>query len=961
MNPCPLDAASATPATRVLCATTRLAAELRQRHGRLQAAQGRKSWAALDCCTLGQWLAALRQQWLLRGTVPLPELARTPLSELQARELWQRLIAQQLGPEAPLLFDLPALAQSAQQALALQFVWRIEVGAPPLAAEAQQYLIWRSDFLAHCAAQGWATVEQLDAATVAALAELEHAPAGPGWPQRLLLAGFHRLSPLLNTLLQQLQRLGLQVQNLADEPVAERIELRSYPDAAAECLAAAQWAQAQLAADAHSRIAIVAPDLRALRLPLHDALQDALAPELLHPQRAQVPPPFNLTLGAPLAEQALVGAALALLQCLAQADALEQRDIGLLLRHPYWSAPEEALARAHLEQQMRSELPARLSLEQWLAWAAAKPESPASAQPATPAWLQHVQQLHQLAASAHAASRLPSQWAALLPSWLEQAGWLHGRSLSSPEYQAQQAWLEALDELGRLDACSGPLPLRGWLQRLRALCGERIFQPQSVGQPRLQVLGALEASGQRFDAVWVLGLHAAVWPPPPQPNPLLPYAAQRRAASPNACAAVQAEFAQQVQQRLLRAAPALWLSWPRSEGAAPCQPSPLLAGLPGSLSDLGIVGCKSTAAAPVRQAAGATEHAAPPNLHWSALALRSGQALAARETLDDAWAPPMSAEEAARGGSALLRAQALCPAWAYFQYRLAALGLPEASEGLEPRQRGSLMHAALAHLWLELKDAPTLHALSAADCAAAIERACRSALDAHAAYPLPERRHTLEQRRLHLLLQRWLELERRRSSGFTVLGIEQNQEIELAGLSLKLQIDRIDQLDDGRLLVIDYKSSQRIDTGNWASQRPSEPQLPLYAACATLPQGPVAGALFAKVRRKEPGWAGLVADAAAKPHGAACYDEPRSRQRYPLARFPTWDAVLQHWRERLQALATEVRTGDAAVRLADPALLRHCEVLPLLRLSERRSQWLALLAQPPALAPQHPARPPHTP
>ena len=773
---------------------------------------------------------------------------------------------------------------------------------------------------------------------------------------------------MLQTLLQHLQRLGVQVQALADEPQAERIELRSYPDAAAECLAAAQWAQQQLAADAQRRIAIVAPDLRALRLRLHDTLQDLLAPEQLHPQRAQAQPPFNLTLGAPLAEQALVGCALTLLHCLAQADELKQSDIGQLLRHPYWSAPDEALARAHLEQQMRSALPAHLSLQQVLDWAAAKPsrwqdaaqaapeaapsaaraESGPSAQPAPALWLQHLQGLQRLAASASSEARLPSQWAALLPGWLEQAGWLHGRSLSSHEFQAHQAWLEALAELGRLDACSGPLPLGGWLRRLRALCQERIFQPQSLGQPRLQVLGALEASGQRFDAVWVLGLQAAVWPPPPQPNPLLPFAAQRRAASPNASAAVQYEFAQQVQQRLLRAAPALWLSWPRSEGAAPCQPSPLLSSR-------------------------ATECAAAPNPHWSAQALRSGQALRARETLDDACAPPMSAEEDTLGGSALLRAQALCPAWAYFQYRLAAQGLPEASEGLEPRQRGSLMHAALALLWKELKDASTLQRLSAAESEAAIERACHSALDAHAAHPkqprLSQRRRALEQRHLHLLLQRWLEQERSRGSAFAVIGIEQNQEIELAGLRLKLQIDRIDQLDDGRLLVIDYKSSQSIDTANWASQRLSEPQLPLYAACATLHPGQVAGALFAKVRRKDPGWAGLVADAAANPHGAPRYDDTRSRARYPLARFPTWDAVLQHWRERLHALAAEVRAGDAAVRLADPALLRHCEVLPLLRLSERRSQWLALLAQPPqglatkppALAPSHPTRPPHTP
>ena len=944
----------------VLCATTRLADELRQRHGQLQAAQGQRSWQALDCRTLGQWLAALRQQWLLRGTPPTPELARTPLSAWQERELWQRLIAQRLGPEAPYLFDLPALAQSAQQALALQLVWDVEVGAPPLAAEAQQYLLWRSDFWAECAAQGCATTEQLDRATVDALASLDQAPAGPGWPQRLLLAGFPRLSPLLQALLQQLQRLGLQVQQLADEPTAERIELRSYPDAAAECLAAAQWAQAQLALDAQRRIAIVAPDLRALRLQLHDTLQDVLAPELLHPQRAQAAPPFNLSLGAPLAEQALVGGALALLQCLARPDELSLNDVGALLRHPYWSAPDEALVRAQLDARLRSALPARVALGQVLAWATAQrgrwqgpdpapseptqpnqldqPNAPApwpSAQPA-PALclqhLQHLQQLQQLAARAAGQSHPPSHWAELLPGWLEQAGWLHRRSLSSPEFQALQAWQEALAELGRLDACCGPLRLGGCVQRLQALCRERIFQPQSVGQPRLQVLGALEASGLRFDAVWVLGLHAAAWPPPPQPNPLLPYAAQRRAASPNASAAVQYAFAQQVQQRLLRAAPALWFSWPRSAEAAPCQPSPLLADLP---------------------SASASTCDAAPNPHWSAQALRSGQALAARTTLDDAWAPPMSAEEAARGGSALLRAQALCPAWAYYQYRLAALGLPDAAEDLDARQRGSLMHAALARLWQTLRDSATLHGLSAAACQAAIEQACCAALEAHLADPdqppLSTRRRALEQRRLERLLQRWLELERTRGSGFAVVGIEQNQFVELCGLQLKLQIDRIDQIDDGRLLVIDYKSSPSIDTRNWASRRLSEPQLPLYATCAALPSGPVAGALFAKVRPTDPGWAGLVADDAAHPNPSAQsalrWDSSRNRTRYPPTRFPCWDAVLQHWRERLQALAAELRAGDAAVRLADPAQLRHCEVLPLLRLSERRSQWLALQAE----------------
>jgi len=52
--------------------------------------------------------------------------------------------------------------------------------------------------------------------------------------------------------------------------------------------------------------------------------------------------------------------------------------------------------------------------------------------------------------------------------------------------------------------------------------------------------------------------------------------------------------------------------------------------------------------------------------------------------------------------------------------------------------------------------------------------------------------------------------------------------------------------------------------------------------------------------------------------------------------FPDWIAVITHWRERLHAVAKEVGQGRAGVVFADEAALQYCEVLPLLRLPERR-------------------------
>ena len=70
--------------------------------------------------------------------------------------------------------------------------------------------------------------------------------------------------------------------------------------------------------------------------------------------------------------------------------------------------------------------------------------------------------------------------------------------------------------------------------------------------------------------------------------------------------------------------------------------------------------------------------------------------------------------------------------------------------------------------------------------------------------------------------------------------------------------------------------------------------------------------------------------------------------RQQLQRFADWSAVLVHWRERLQAVAREVGDGVAGVVFADEAGLRYCDVLPLLRLPERRRLLQAANAGLPA-------------
>ena len=144
-------------------------------------------------------------------------------------------------------------------------------------------------------------------------------------------------------------------------------------------------------------------------------------------------------------------------------------------------------------------------------------------------------------------------------------------------------------------------------------------------------------------------------------------------------------------------------------------------------------------------------------------------------------------------------------------------------------------------------------------------------------------------------------------------------------------VDRIDQLADGRQVIIDYKTGASIDTKNWAEQRITEPQLPIYAA---LINDEVAAVVFAKVLLDKPAFAGVAEEKDILPGVQGIGDD--KQKTFDPAEFPDWVAVVTHWRERLHAIAREVREGRAGVMFADEKALQYCDVLPLLRLPERR-------------------------
>jgi exodeoxyribonuclease-5 len=157
-------------------------------------------------------------------------------------------------------------------------------------------------------------------------------------------------------------------------------------------------------------------------------------------------------------------------------------------------------------------------------------------------------------------------------------------------------------------------------------------------------------------------------------------------------------------------------------------------------------------------------------------------------------------------------------------------------------------------------------------------------------------------------------------------------------------VDRIDDIA-GKRVIIDYKTGRSIDTRNWAEERISEPQLPIYAALV----GGVAGVAFAKVLPDAPAFAGIAAEPGLLP-GVRGLGEDKQKT-FDHERFPDWPALVAHWDARLRAIAREVKDGVAGVAFADEKALQYCEVLPALRLAERRRLLAAAQAAAAPLPP----------
>jgi len=851
------------------------------------------------------------------------------LDAFGAQQVWTQVIEEQ-EPQRPLL-DARQAARLAMEADRLMTDWHLHVPQDVPSIETARFAQWRQAYLAR--------LRELDAQDDVRLAEaVLHAAVHDALPlpfDVVALAGFTECTPILQTLLTHLQRQGLRIVRLLSMTPKAALAVRTTsPMHDTQWRDAAAWAARQVHQHPRGRFAIVAASLEADMPFAHRVLREALKDA-----------PYNVTVARPLAEWPLARAAQAWLRVLTVYTQRPDSGQGAppacvgtaLLAGACAGHRGEASARAGLDALWRRQgllRVARHVLTQQLCR-----HAPLLAQ----AWQAALAQALQDAPRATL-----DVWMARFRRDLQALGFPGDAAQDSVAHQTLQALELALDRAAAQAFAFGDLRRAQALSLLDGLLAQTRFQAMRDPAARLDVLGVLEADGGQWDAVWVLGLHDAVLPAAPRPNPLLPLAVLRDAGTPRATLARELQWAQSLRDALLHCAPRVLFSHAQQQGEQWLRVSPLLSDLPEIARTVAVQDdwhCTAAAldAAPdVHDAARAAAAHAALTAHdlvqasasdTAALDIASFNATTSPaipirlETLLDDQGPPLTGSRHLRGGVDVIDTQSRHPLWAFVKYRLGARQLDDYAQAADPKPRGNFLHHCMELIWRLLPDQAALQqSWEQNRLPALVHQAIVQAADKCLQDYGPVHRQ-LEIQRAEHVLHVWLALERDRAP-FRIEALEQTVHWREGPLELRVRLDRVDRLADGDLVVMDYKTGAGNITvrNDWMRERPVNVQLPFYAAMLPHAQRQVVALMLVKLHARGPQLRGLARDP--DMHGVS------APAQWPLFAHMTWDEVMQHWRSAIQGIARELADGVASNVVRRASDLQYCDVLPFLRLNE---------------------------
>ncbi len=859
--------------TTILTPNRRLAARLHQQYQTQQLAQQNPCWRTPDILPINSWLRRLWEEYTSN------HIDKLLLNTMQEQDCWEKILAQ--SPAADSLLQPAETADGLKSAWKLIKQWEIDLHHP-IFATAEEYVTfqqWLLTFQTHCEKNN-----VIDEASLVDLLIKKIQTNKIILPKKIILVGFIELSPQLTTLFSACKQTGGEIIQLAQlnaesatstsPPLAQAI---ACLDADSEILTMARFAKSIITQHPQATIGCVIPTLDKIRDRVAAVFSDVLQQQTL----------FNISAGKKLIQYPIIAAVFSLLT-------LHKKSIPFTLFSDILAsafvgeAETERARRANFDVLLRKKNMYHIQLDTLL-------------QEDRVIYLKKY--CPRLAKRLHAfLQQLPAdntyktyhEWIIFFNNLLSQLGWPGERSLNSEEFQVIDNWLSLLSDMTTLDYFAQPVPFATALQKLHYLATKHVFQPKTPDAP-IQVLGILEAAALPFDYLWVSGMDNVSWPAPPKPNPFIPKKLQRELHMPHATAEREWQYAEQLIQQFKHSAAQSIFSYTEKNEELTLQASALISDLPVlAMTHLNLAAYQSA-----QERSYQTKNA---------------------ELICDEIAPPLTADAhvITHGGVNIIKQQAACPFKAFAEWRLHAQPLEQPLPGLPKKDRGTIVHMVLESLWKKIATQATLITLSDQDLRHLINTCIEETLSPlFTLYQKNKKYLQLEKKRLHDVVYQWLQIEKEREP-FTVINQETTVQMTLHTLTFSMRIDRIDELMNGKKLIIDYKTSKELNVDKWFDARLEEPQLPLYAL---VDSEKTAGISYAQLTAGKYTFKGI--------------------SQYELSIkgikniAEQWPQQLTQWQTYLSQLSHDFSQGIATIDPKDrKETCEYCELKPFCRVAE---------------------------
>jgi ATP-dependent helicase/nuclease subunit B len=865
----------------ILTATSRLAAKVRESWAQYQQGLGNSSWIEPEVFAIEHWI---NETWLRCCDDGISEIPNgAVISQTAEHLIWEEVIRHESKELVPASYS--SLARDSYN-----IMQRWGIPHEQLKNDAPLFYRWIKKFNLSLRKHNYITEADsaeglLEAFKAKTLVSLDG----------IVTLGFDKIPPLYLSLLNAASK------NITQEPgLSSHKEQRAAPaqraqffDGNQEIRAAAKWARALQIKHPDHRIGIITPISYPSKNTLERILKEELDPESLNLNGSMQSSLFDISADIALNDTPIISSALLLLSL--NFNRLPLEDSCRLLNSPFWGNKTNVLSRAIAEKNLRKIALTHISQDQFIRQLEASEKFTIMDDDVSSDSFCCREAANQGNGMAH--KNTFSNWLTVFKYQLDTLGWPGTRDLNNIEYRQHQQWQKALELFASLDQIGLTVTLEDALKQLLQATKRYNFQSSIVDAP-IQILGLLESNGLQFDHLWIAGMDSASWPNGTNPNSLLPLGVQREFMTPKVLPEEQLELAQNQLNRLKMSSSSIVCSFSETNGTHFCEISPLISKLAEvSHDDLNISGSLSTSLI----------YANPTIVKLQKIRCEKGPIV----NLDS---------EAIFGGSRIIQDQASCPFNAFAIHRLGAKEVHAPSLGLSIMDRGTIIHECMEAFWQPISTHKELISLSKEGLDEAIKHAITKAL-AQWKKKRPDIFRpnfiSLETERISLLMLKWLNLEMQRAP-FSISSLEQSTEVNLAGLPLKLKIDRIDNLESGGKIIIDYKTGKVIKTTSWDGDRPLEPQVPLYAVLAN--KQPI-GVAFGQINVSDQGFIGVTKIPNLLPE--------------VKANEAVWDDILAQWTNSLECIGHEFLQGYAVVIYMNRSNRDFTEYLaPLNRLNE---------------------------